>query len=296
MPPYNGPKAAMSVIAGKLMRRERVIMAGFVYVMSNSSFAVGRIKIGKSDRDPEEFRNSELYSTGVPEPFRVEYYVFVKDHHELERKIHRHFVAQRPNKNREFFTCSIMDAISEIRDAAGDTLKLEVNNFAAYEELKREQMQREAAQREKAAQKKRLEEAQRGAAQKKRLEEVQREAAQKKRLEEVQRVQSPPQTNAAAQGARTSQRDATASGGIRKFLGNGLKLLVICLLIGWVLSVIEVDALGFIRFISQSLRNLGNLAADAVGWVAPYILLGAVIVIPIYMVKLGVDFIRRRRQ
>jgi hypothetical protein len=97
-------------------------MAGFVYIMSNPSFADGRIKIGKSDRDPEEFRRSELNSTGVPEPFKVEYSAYVQNHHELERKIHAHFQTQRPNKNREFFTCSIMDAISEIQNIAGDTI------------------------------------------------------------------------------------------------------------------------------------------------------------------------------
>jgi hypothetical protein len=112
-------------------------MAGFVYIMSNPAFADGRIKIGKSDRDPEEFRKSELNSTGVPEPFKVEYSAYVQNHHELEKKIHRHFHAQRPNKNREFFTCSIMDAISAIRDLAGKALKFEDNYFEDYEALKK---------------------------------------------------------------------------------------------------------------------------------------------------------------
>ena len=48
-------------------------MAGFVYIMSNPSFADGRIKIGKSDRDPEEIGKPALNSTGEPEPFKVEY-------------------------------------------------------------------------------------------------------------------------------------------------------------------------------------------------------------------------------
>ena len=59
-------------------------MAGFVYIMSNPSFADGRIKIGKSDRDPEEFRKSELNSTGVPEPFKVEYSAYCPSSYKLE--------------------------------------------------------------------------------------------------------------------------------------------------------------------------------------------------------------------
>ena len=39
---------------------------GFIYIMSNPSFADGKIKIGKSQKDPS-FRREELNSTGVPE-------------------------------------------------------------------------------------------------------------------------------------------------------------------------------------------------------------------------------------
>ena len=83
---------------------------------------------------------------------------------------------------------------------------------------------------------------------------------------------------------------------IRRILGTGIKLLLVCLLVGWVLSVIEVDALGFIRFLSQSLRHAGDLAADAVRWGVPYILLGAVIVVPFYIIKLGLDMLKRRKR
>jgi hypothetical protein len=80
-------------------------MAGFVYVMSNPSFGDGRIKIGKSKKDPNEDRRQELYSTGVPEPYNVEYYAFVEDHDDLEKAVHNHLSNQRPNREREFFTC-----------------------------------------------------------------------------------------------------------------------------------------------------------------------------------------------
>ena len=83
---------------------------------------------------------------------------------------------------------------------------------------------------------------------------------------------------------------------IRKLLGTGIKLLLVCLLVGWILSVIEIDALGFIRFLSQSLRHAGELAADAVRWGVPYILLGAVIVVPFYIIKLGLDMLKRRKR
>ena len=74
---------------------------------------------------------------------------------------------------------------------------------------------------------------------------------------------------------------------VRKIIGTGIKLLLVCLLIGWVLSVIVIDALGIIRFLSRSLRHAGELATDGVRWAVSYILLGAVIVVPFYIVKQG---------
>ena len=102
--------------------------------------------------------------------------------------------------------------------------------------------------------------------------------------------------NDALQSSATPQTDAAASNGIGKFLANGFMLLIICFVVGWVLSVVEIDALGFIRFVSQSFRGLIDLLGDAVRWGLPYILLGAVVVVPIFMIKLGVDFFRRRRR
>ncbi len=89
---------------------------GFIYIMSNPSFSDGRIKIGKSQSDPSSFRKKELYSTGVPEPFVVEYYAFVQDYNNAEKKIHKRLSKFRPNKDREFFSIEIPEAIIKIRE------------------------------------------------------------------------------------------------------------------------------------------------------------------------------------
>jgi hypothetical protein len=119
-------------------------MAGFVYIMSNPSFVSGRIKIGKSDRDPEEFRKPELDGTAIPEPFEVEYYAFVDDHDELERTLHETFNYARVNKSREFFDVPIEEVIEEIKRIA--QIKFEVNNY--IEETEEEASQQEPYVRE----------------------------------------------------------------------------------------------------------------------------------------------------
>jgi len=93
-------------------------MAGFVYVMSNPSLSEGLLKIGKSDKDPTKYRVDELQTTGVPEPFKVEYYAFIDDPDALERTVHSLLSKTRHSANREFFKCSIEEAVKCIQENA----------------------------------------------------------------------------------------------------------------------------------------------------------------------------------
>ena len=79
---------------------------GYVYLLSNPSMP-GLVKIGCTDRSPDE-RISELSSlTGIPTPFRLEYSVCLRDHVEAERDIHQTLVTHRVSGSREFFTVSV---------------------------------------------------------------------------------------------------------------------------------------------------------------------------------------------
>ena len=113
-------------------------MAGFIYIMSNPAFP-NLIKIGKSKKDPTTDRVSELNQTGVPEPFKVEYYAFVEDEDYLEQEVHRYFDAERPNKSREFFTVDCAEAIVIIRQLSepNSRIKLEEVFYIEPEELER---------------------------------------------------------------------------------------------------------------------------------------------------------------
>ena len=93
-------------------------MAGFVYVMSNPGFD-GRVKIGKSIKDPTVDRVDELNSTtSVPEPFKVEYYCYVDNFDELEASVHKLLEDYRPNKKREFFQIDLLKAVATIQEVA----------------------------------------------------------------------------------------------------------------------------------------------------------------------------------
>jgi hypothetical protein len=61
-------------------------MAGYIYCLSNESME-GLLKIGRTMRTPEE-RVKELYSTGVPTPFKIEFAKKVADVVQKERLLH----------------------------------------------------------------------------------------------------------------------------------------------------------------------------------------------------------------
>lgn len=85
---------------------------GYVYVLSNESMP-GLVKIGKSINGGHR-RAQDLFVTGVPSQFRVEFEIYVDDPSFLETAAHEHLGGYRVNGNREFFRCPVSDAILAI--------------------------------------------------------------------------------------------------------------------------------------------------------------------------------------
>ena len=108
-------------------------MSGFIYILSNPAYREGLIKIGISAQDPEGQRASELRSTGVPSPFQVEYYAFIDNYSSVEKKIHNIFRSSRWESDREFFNCSIPEAILAIRQ--NSQIKFEKINYKSPEAI-----------------------------------------------------------------------------------------------------------------------------------------------------------------
>lgn len=88
---------------------------GFVYVLSNSAMP-GLVKVGRTDRTGE-IRADELYTTGVPLPFEVDFRAITSKPDEVEKEAHRLLDAHRLNPKREFFKVSVDEAVKAVRDA-----------------------------------------------------------------------------------------------------------------------------------------------------------------------------------
>lgn len=86
-------------------------MPGFVYVLSNPSMP-GMVKIGKTMQDDPDSRVAQLYTTGVPVPFKVEFACRVDEPDDVEKRMHTAFGPYRVNPKREFFLIEPEQAIS----------------------------------------------------------------------------------------------------------------------------------------------------------------------------------------
>jgi len=88
---------------------------GYVYILSNRSMP-GLVKIGKSSRGGRH-RAKEIYQTGVPTPFNLEFEIYTHDCDSLEMYVHERLESKRVNESREFFEIDISEAIADVVDA-----------------------------------------------------------------------------------------------------------------------------------------------------------------------------------
>lgn len=85
-----------------------------VYVLTNPAMP-GLVKIGYTLSEDAASRISQLYSTGVPFPFKLEFAAKVTNADEVERALHRAFAPSRINPKREFFAIEADQAIAILR-------------------------------------------------------------------------------------------------------------------------------------------------------------------------------------
>ena len=80
-----------------------------------------------------------------------------------------------------------------------------------------------------------------------------------------------------------------ANGNLDRFLGGSplsvaVRLVLLCILVGFILAVFGFDPLNIWRSLQDLVRTIWNLGFDAIWSLWSYFLLGAVIVIPIWLI------------
>jgi hypothetical protein len=87
---------------------------GIVYVLKNPAFP-NLVKIGITTRDQVSIRMAELYTTGVPLPFKCVFAGKVDNPKKIEGALHHAFTNSRVNPSREFFDIDESQAIAILR-------------------------------------------------------------------------------------------------------------------------------------------------------------------------------------
>jgi hypothetical protein len=76
------------------------------------------VKIGSTTINPHD-RAKQLYTTGVPAPFKVYGYVRVQDHEKIEKAVHRELSRFRKSNDREFFKIAPEEAVKILESVSG---------------------------------------------------------------------------------------------------------------------------------------------------------------------------------
>ncbi|WP_373085928.1 DUF6460 domain-containing protein [Sneathiella sp.] len=73
-----------------------------------------------------------------------------------------------------------------------------------------------------------------------------------------------------------------------------LKLIVGSFIVGWALTLFDITPLDLLKDLSGTIGQIYSMALETVRWSADYILLGAVIVVPIWAIVAGLNYLQKK--
>ena len=95
---------------------------GYVHILSNQ-YKPGIIKIGRTDKSPNERLRNLSKPSGNPVLFKIENAVFLVDIVGLEKMLHAEQAILRINSRRDFFKIDVENAKTILRNRHGEQLK-----------------------------------------------------------------------------------------------------------------------------------------------------------------------------
>ena len=101
--------------------QKKLLNTEYVYCLSNSSFCPNILKVGWTRNNPA-YRANQLYTTGIPTPFKIEFLILTNQGKCLESRIHNYLSRCRISGSREFFNISVSDLRDILKNKFGLTL------------------------------------------------------------------------------------------------------------------------------------------------------------------------------
>lgn len=81
---------------------------------------------------------------------------------------------------------------------------------------------------------------------------------------------------------------------MRNWGSTVVRILVLCLIVGLVISVFDISPEGILGLLGSTVERIFLIVTGVVQWAVPYVLVGAVVVIPIWIVVYIVRVARKR--
>lgn len=81
----------------------------------------------------------------------------------------------------------------------------------------------------------------------------------------------------------------------RNIGGTLIKLFILSLIIGVALSVFDIKPENLLGAIGGTVESIFKVLVEALEWAVPYVLIGAIVVVPIWLILTGIRIARGRR-
>lgn len=75
-----------------------------------------------------------------------------------------------------------------------------------------------------------------------------------------------------------------------------VKLFLLSVMVGWIVRVLDLSISGFIENFGGIVAGVYRSLAELVGWTIPYALVGAIIVVPLWLMGVGLRALKRRNR
>jgi Na+/H+-dicarboxylate symporter len=80
----------------------------------------------------------------------------------------------------------------------------------------------------------------------------------------------------------------------QRIFGTVVKLFVLSVVVGWVISVLDLSLEGFFEHLADAFGSVVDWMRWILGWTLPYAAIGALVVVPLWAISLLLRLTRRR--
>jgi hypothetical protein len=80
----------------------------------------------------------------------------------------------------------------------------------------------------------------------------------------------------------------------QRIFGTVIKLFVLSVVVGWIISVLDLSLEGFFGHLADAFGTAVDWVRWILGWTLPYAAIGALIVVPVWLISVLLRVTRRR--